>query len=86
VTPFVTGTCASKRGHFFSHSALPIKSYSCLTVKNGDLTKRGSQPWGVDGSCKVELNFRSEKSSRDDYVSIMLKINKPEYKLQAQHS
>ncbi len=60
VTPFVPGTCASKGGHFFSHLVLPIRIYSRLTEKNGDFTKRGSQPWGADGSCKVELNFRSE--------------------------
>jgi hypothetical protein len=49
VTPYVRGTCARKRDHFFSHLVLPIKSYSRLTVKNGDLTKRRSQPWGWMG-------------------------------------
>jgi hypothetical protein len=56
----VRGSLERHGDTFFSLGTLPVKSYSRLTAKNGDLTKRGSQPWGVDGSCKEDLNFRSE--------------------------
>jgi hypothetical protein len=57
---FVQQTFGNNWGACFPPGALPVKSYWRLTAKKLCLDQEGFPGLGVDGSCKVELNFRSE--------------------------